>query len=188
MASHISIKAISQSLVCIGENGWLIPLAGTNFENFHDNHMQCFSTILCHQALPTIRVLFSCMGSTLCVCWIQAHNGECFCLSLNPYQVEGEIMSDDCKGSQYFYIFWLYYINMTLHYTYVPWQFNFLCLCFPILKWITYHTFKVNSGYYTQYIWLKWLFWPSVKLKMWSKWTNVHQNAHGLVNLAILNG
>jgi len=48
----------------------------------------------------------------VCVCWIQAHNGERFCLFINPYQVGGEIMFDDCEGSQHFYIFWLYYINM----------------------------------------------------------------------------
>jgi hypothetical protein len=31
-------------------------------------------------------------------------------------------------------------------------------------------------------------FLPNVKLKIWSKWTNVHQNGHDLVKLAILNG
>jgi len=40
----------------------------------------------------------------------------------------------------------------------------------------------------TCYIWLKWPFKPNVKSKVWSKWTNVHQNDHGLVKLAILNG
>jgi hypothetical protein len=155
------MKAISQSLVCIWEKGWLIPLAGTNFENFHDNHMQCFSTILCHQALPTTRVLFSCMGSTLCVCSIQAHNGECFCHSLNPYQVGGEIMSNDCEGTQNFYIFWLYYINM-LKLIFLD-HFLFF-LRFPILNelhtthlrgWWLLHTFshyiKNKSGLKSKY-------------------------------------
>jgi len=40
----------------------------------------------------------------------------------------------------------------------------------------------------TCYVWLKWPLWPSAKPKIWSKWTNVHQNGHGLIKLAILNG
>jgi hypothetical protein len=40
----------------------------------------------------------------------------------------------------------------------------------------------------TSYILLKWHFWPSVKLKILSRWTNIHQNGHGLIKLAILNG
>jgi hypothetical protein len=30
---------------------------------------------------------------------------------------------------------------------------------------------------FDQYIWQKWPFRPKVKSKIWSKWTNVHQNA-----------
>jgi hypothetical protein len=37
----------------------------------------------------------------------------------------------------------------------------------------------------TCYIWLKWPFWPSIKSKIWSKWTNVD---HDLIKLAVLNG